>query len=178
MNEYTCIEKIRDSHLNVTEYVLVDKCNNRIKVDRLGMKAMLSFKGGIVSNLKLTSDGRIINKTEENKEILDEEIKDHLNILARTLYIKNNIIVRYEMMYERNTDNKVYVITDSYNTILLTLILTEENDYYSVSLDTTINNVKYNKSFDFNTKSGLDKRKLKDFSNMLYKLILKMYNIV
>lgn len=177
MNEFTCIEKIRDKHLNVTDYILVDKENNKIKVDRLGMKAMLSFKCGMVSNLKLTSDGRIINKTEDDVEVLDEKLLNHLEIVAKTLWDKFYIKIKYEMMYDRGTDNKVYVITNMSGMLLVTLTLTDIEGYYSIKLETTINNVKYDKTFDVVSKSGLDDNKLKDFSTVLYKLIVKIYKM-
>lgn len=65
MYEFTCINKIRNSSNIIEKYMLVNlHSGEEIVVDHDILKAKLSNRSVLVNNLKLSSDGRIIDNVE------------------------------------------------------------------------------------------------------------------
>lgn len=66
-----CIEKIRDNSGKIVTYILEDENGNRTNVPAYSLKNSMIYKQIDITNLKLTSDGRLIDKkdTEQNDDV-------------------------------------------------------------------------------------------------------------
>lgn len=66
-----CIQKIRDNSGKIVTYTLEDENGNRTNVPAYSLKNSMIYKQIDITNLKLTSDGRLIDKkdTEQNDDV-------------------------------------------------------------------------------------------------------------
>ena len=78
-----CIDKIRGKSGKIVKYVLCDNTNNKVTLDAQTLKKFILDAHMDVVNLKLTSDGRLIDKTEEYKQYNNiEEKNNYLKLIA------------------------------------------------------------------------------------------------
>lgn len=66
-----CIQKIRDNNGKIVTYILEDENGNKTNVPAYSLKNSMIYKQIDITNLKLTSDGRLIDKkdTEQNDDV-------------------------------------------------------------------------------------------------------------
>lgn len=81
MIRVTCIQKVRDPQGKIVSYLMEDECHNQKMVEPLDLKATIINGAVQVTNLKLTSDGRLIdsNPNEGNTEDDILAIQDEYN---------------------------------------------------------------------------------------------------
>lgn len=84
---FTCVDKLRDNSGNIKLYVLKDTHGTLYRLDRIETIGLLKGNKDSITNLKLSSDGKIINKDEKvhNFTLFDYET---LSLIGRN--IENN----------------------------------------------------------------------------------------
>lgn len=88
MIKVTCIQKVRDPQGKIISYVLEDCHGNQKVVEPLDLKASIINSDIAVSNLKLTSDGRLIDSKPDDMNTRDDilGINDDYNA---GIFVKN-----------------------------------------------------------------------------------------
>lgn len=83
MVECKCINKIRDKYNNIQAYVLMDTQGISITMDSSRLKEAIFLKQINVKNLKMTTDGKLIDSKEDNSNKRTDTItKDNKTIIA------------------------------------------------------------------------------------------------
>lgn len=81
MIKVTCIQKVRDSQGKIVSYLMEDEYHNQKIVEPLDLKATIINGAVQVTNLKLTSDGRLIDSNPNEGNTKDDilAIQDEYN---------------------------------------------------------------------------------------------------
>lgn len=126
MRELKCIEKIRDTCGNLTAYKLIDNYGRISVLASSAVKQLIKSNKVNITNLKLTSDNRLISIEETKNTIFT---RAHVNKINKTkrLSFKSNINNIDNIMLKARTldsivvqlDKELYAIENSDNILIV-----------------------------------------------------------
>lgn len=106
MKKYKCTQKYRDKHGNIIGYRLVDKQNSIEDYAPEELKQSIRDKRILVSNLKLTSDNRLIDNEDYSDDPLAKAYHDTASGYARLSRAINEEQSYGDMLKERKEAEK------------------------------------------------------------------------
>ena len=101
MLQVTYIQKIRDQKGNIVSYILADSSGNQRSVDAYALKNAIYNGQILVDNLRLTSDGRLIDKKpdEKDSDVYGMDISSYMEYPVKQLSkLLDSVLVKNEIV--------------------------------------------------------------------------------